>query len=188
MRVGDRVASKDASLPGEALVSKSVSLRRWELTDLQAVEEAAGDRSLLQGTTLPSPYTPEEGAAFIARQWRRQTSGEGLSLAIALNGRAVGCATLMIRRPGVVDFGYWLVGPARGAGVGTRAVALLVDWVVGLPDVEAVEAFVADDNIPSQKLLSRLGFRYTGRQRHQVNDLDQELRVYRRNTAVLGLL
>jgi RimJ/RimL family protein N-acetyltransferase len=91
-----------------------------------------------------------------------------------------------VRRPGVVDLAYWLVSAARGAGVGMKAVTLLVDWVVGLPDVEAVEAFAADDNLSSQKLLSRLGFRYTGKHRHRVNDLDRELRRYRRSAAAPG--
>jgi RimJ/RimL family protein N-acetyltransferase len=59
---------------------------------------------------------------------------------------------------GRVEIGYGLAGPARGRGLGTRAVATLVDWLVDQPDVTTLVAHVAVDNRPSQRLLERLGF------------------------------
>lgn len=150
------------------------------MDDLPLVEEAAGDALLLLGTTLPSPFTPAESRAFVERQWGRQTSGQGLSQAITLAGEAVGCATLMLRRPGVADLGYWLLDRVRGNSVGGRAVRLLVAWALAQPAVEAVEAFVADDNRASRRLLERLDFVVVDRRRHTVNDLDEELLVYHR--------
>jgi len=155
-------------------------LRRWETGDLSLVEEAAGDALLLRGTTLPSPYTPAEGLAFVERQWGRQASGAGLSLAITFEGDPVGCATLMMRRRGIADLGYWLVERARGRGIGTRAVGLLVQWALEQAEIDAVEAFVAEDSVSSRSVLERVGFVYVGRRRHRVGDLDEELRVYRR--------
>jgi RimJ/RimL family protein N-acetyltransferase len=91
----------------------------------------------------------------------------------------------MLRRPGVGDLGYWLVERARGSGIGTKAVSLLVEWALGPPQLRAVEAFVADDNIPSRRLLERIGFRETGTRRHRVNDFVADLRVYRRERTIL---
>lgn len=166
--------------PDPPLADGGVGLRVWEIEDLALVEEASSDPLLLHGTTLPSPYEPDAGRTFVERQWSRQASGEGLSLAIAREGMAVGCATLRTRRPSVADLGYWLVDRARGDGVGGRAVALLVDWALTQPELTAVEAFVADDNVASQRVLDRAGFVHVGRARHLVSDLDDELRVYRR--------
>lgn len=167
--------------PDPALSHGAVSLRPWEARDVPLVEEASADPRLLPGTTLPGAYTREEGAAFVERQRRRQAGGEGLSLAITLDGEPVGCATLMLRRPPAADLGYWLVERARGAGVGGTAVRLLVDWALGRPEIEAIEAYVAEGNAPSQKLLERLGFENVGRRRHHVNELDEELLLYRRS-------
>jgi ribosomal-protein-alanine N-acetyltransferase len=169
--------------PDPPLAAGRVSLRRWSMNDLRLVEEAARDPLLRRGTTLPSPYTPQEGAAYVERQWSRQRTGEGLSLVIALEGESVGGATLMMRRPPVADLGYWLVGRARGEGVGRAAVGLLVPWALAQPGVAAIEALVADENVPSQRLLASHGFAPAGRRRHRVNDLDEELRVYRLTEA-----
>lgn len=166
--------------PDPPLADGRVALRAWLPTDLPLVAEAAADPALLRGTTLPSPYTPSAGTAFVERQLRRQEHGEGLSLAITAGGEPVGCATLMLRRPGVADLGYWLVARARGAGVGAAAVAPLVEWVLAQQGIAAVEAFVADDNVASRRLLERCGFALAGRRRHRVHDLDEELLVYRR--------
>jgi RimJ/RimL family protein N-acetyltransferase len=161
------------------LADGAVGLREWRADDLPLVEEAAGDPGLLVGTTLPRPFTPGEGAAFIERQWSRQTTGEGWSLAITFEGKPVGCGTLMLRRPAIADLGYWLVERARGQGIGVRAVGLLVDWALRRPGIEAVEAFVAEDNAASRRLLERLGFTLTGSRRHRVNDVNAKLLVYR---------
>jgi RimJ/RimL family protein N-acetyltransferase len=63
---------------------------------------------------------------------------------------------------GVVEIGYGLAAPSRGVGLGTRAVATLVAWLVQRTDVRAVIAHVAVQNLPSRRLLERLGFGYAG--------------------------
>ncbi|HEX3807769.1 MAG TPA: GNAT family N-acetyltransferase [Gaiellaceae bacterium] len=167
--------------PEPPLADGDVALRRWEIADIALVEEASGDVELLPGTTLPREYTASAGIAFVERQWSRQTSDEGLSLAITVDGAAVGCATLMIRRPRVADLGYWLVERARGRGIARRSVAQLVEWALRQPEVDAVEAFVADDNQPSRRLLEAIHFSEAGRSHHRVNDLELDLLVYRRS-------
>src|SRR3982751_6130397 len=68
-----------------------VLVRRWCLDDLPLVAQASvPEEGLLRGSTLPRAYTPEEGEAFIERQWSRASSGQGLALAIEVEGEAVG--------------------------------------------------------------------------------------------------
>ena len=58
---------------------------------------------------------------------------------------------------GEVEIGYGLAGPSRGRGLGTRAVAALLEEL----DARGVHAVVAEvdrDNLPSRRLLERLGF------------------------------
>ncbi len=63
---------------------------------------------------------------------------------------------------GTVEIGYGLAPSSRGQGLGGRAVAALVEWLAEQPGVTAIEAEVHVGNIPSWRLLERLGFRQIG--------------------------
>ncbi len=58
---------------------------------------------------------------------------------------------------GVVDLGYGLAPSARGRGVATEAVGLLLTWV-GAHGARTARAEVLPGNAPSLRLLARLGF------------------------------
>ena len=88
--------------------------------------------------------------------------------------------------PRIADLGYWLVERARGKGIGVSAVRLLVEWGLRRPGIDALEAFVAEDNAASRRLLERLGFTAAGRRAHRVNELDAELLVYRLSGPARG--
>ncbi len=94
-------------------------LRPWTLADLAAVEEASRDDLIPLITTVPSPYSHEQGVAFIRRQWSRAATGEGYSFAIAEHcGRAVGQVGLWLHNAdeGRASLGYWVAASARGRG------------------------------------------------------------------------
>lgn len=59
---------------------------------------------------------------------------------------------------GDVEIGYGLAGAARGRGLGTEAVGVLVAWVEQQADVRRVTARVQVGNEASRRLLRRLGF------------------------------
>jgi RimJ/RimL family protein N-acetyltransferase len=87
---------------------------------------------------------------------------QGMTWLVAVDGIVVG--ELGTKAPpdpaGEVEIGYGLAAPSRRRGIGTRAVAALVDWLLARDDVQAVIAHVDPDNTPSVRLLRRLGFRY----------------------------
>jgi ribosomal-protein-alanine N-acetyltransferase len=153
------------SYPEPALSDGVVMLRRWAESDIGCVEEASHDPRIPEGTTVPARFTAAEGLAWIERQRGRADNGEGLSVAVADAGsdEALGAVVLMFRRqPLTVEIGYWLVERARGRGVGSRAVALLARWAVTEGRLARVEALVVPDNIPSQRVLEKAGFRREG--------------------------
>ena len=63
---------------------------------------------------------------------------------------------------GEVEIGYGLAPSARGRGLGTEAVRLLVDWVRSEGGARSVRAEVLPGNEPSLRLLARLGFEDIG--------------------------
>ena len=58
---------------------------------------------------------------------------------------------------GEVEIGYGLTPSARGQGLGTASVALLLDWVRAR-GARTVRAEVLPGNLPSLRLLAGLGF------------------------------
>lgn len=151
--------------PEPDLRSSLVRLRTWTYDDLACIEAASTDPKIPQGTTVPAHYTDEEGRAFIERQWGRQTSGRGLSLAVteAETDEARGLVFLGLGRiRGHCELGYWLVPAARGRGLGTDAVRLASRWVLTETDVHRLVARVVPDNRASAALLRRLGFSEEG--------------------------
>ena len=59
---------------------------------------------------------------------------------------------------GEVEIGYGLAGPSRGRGLGTRAVAALVEALRTRPGVRRIDAHVVADNHASRRVLERAGF------------------------------
>ena len=63
---------------------------------------------------------------------------------------------------GYVEIGYMFGEEHHGRGLGTRAVALLVDKLFGVAGLHRVYATVSVENHASMRLLERLGFRREG--------------------------
>jgi len=88
-----------------------------------------------------------------------------------------------IRRPDPEDsalgeVGYLLSERARGRGVATRAMGLLVDSSFRALGMERVQALVHPDNPPSAAPLDRLGFKREGLlRRYRAGDEGREDRV-----------
>jgi [ribosomal protein S5]-alanine N-acetyltransferase len=156
--------SLSLAYPDPPLTDGVVVLRQWARDDLGCIEEATQDPDIPKGTTVPATFTPAEGLAWIERQRSRHDEGTGLSQAIANadSNEALGAAVLMTRKPGTVEIGYWLIPRARGRGFGSRAVGLLARWAVTEAPLARVEALVVPDNIASQRVLEKAGFRREG--------------------------
>lgn len=157
---------RPGAIPEPAVLDDvSIRLRRWSYDDLGCIEEASRDPVIPMGTTVPNPFSAAEGRAFVARQWGRATSGEGLSLVISEAGpaTAAGLVCLMHRQqPGVVGVGYWIVASRRRRGLARRSLELVSRWALGLPSVDRIEALVAPDNRGSISVLEAAGFHHEG--------------------------
>jgi RimJ/RimL family protein N-acetyltransferase len=151
--------------PKPELRSDKVRLRKWSLQDLGCVEAASEDPEIPRGTTIPARYSEAEGRAWIERQWSRQTSGQGLSMAIAdpETDESKGLVYLGLRRiEGHCELGYWLIPDARGRGLGTAAIRLVSRWVLRDTGVYRLVAYVEPHNLASCALLRKCGFTEEG--------------------------
>jgi RimJ/RimL family protein N-acetyltransferase len=55
-------------------------------------------------------------------------------------------------------FGYWVAAEARGRGVATRALTLIVDWTLATTDVVRLDLEVFAGNEASAKVATKSGF------------------------------
>ncbi|MDQ1670276.1 MAG: hypothetical protein QOE40_2337 [Actinomycetota bacterium] len=130
----------------------------------------AAARALLRGADAGLPLAegyPHADTADALRMYvehGRSDDDAGWFVTLLADGRVIGdCGTVgWTDDDGRVEIGYGLSPAFRGAGYGTEAVRALADWVAAQPEVSAVIADVQVGNLPSLRLLQRLGFELTG--------------------------
>ncbi|WP_212755940.1 GNAT family N-acetyltransferase [Flexivirga aerilata] len=154
--------------PEPALTDGRIGIRRWSEGDVDCVREASSDPRIVDGTTVPTAFTHDDGLAFIRRQWSRAESGTGVAQAIvdATTDVAVGLVAVTLRpQPGVAGLGYWVVPSARGRGAAAAAVRLVTPWALNSLGLQRLEAWVVPQNIASQRVLRGAGYLEEGRLR-----------------------
>ena len=62
-------------------------------------------------------------------------------------------------KPQTAEVMYWLAPQGRGRGVATQALQLIVAWAFNTLHVEQILLQTHVDNIPSQRVAERVGFR-----------------------------
>jgi RimJ/RimL family protein N-acetyltransferase len=156
------------SLPvPEGLLRDGVALRRLRARDAGPFAAAFRDDPEL-GVLIGTDEDPTEGGVrrFIARQPGLRARGEFLGLAVTDESRRPFLGHVMLHtlawRHRRAEIGYWLVPAARGRGIGTAAVGLLVDWAFAELGLERIEITTTPDNGPARALANALGFTEEG--------------------------
>ena len=96
---------------------------------------------------------------------RRARLGTSLPFAVRVEGRLAGQVTVdnIVRgalRSGYL--GYWIDREAAGRGMASLAVALVCDHAFGEVGLHRLQADIRPENLPSQRLVERLGFHREG--------------------------
>ena len=98
--------------------------------------------------------------------------GSGFQLAVTDGGSDAFLGIVIVHhveaRQGRAEVGFWLARGARGAGLGRRAVGLLVDWLFDHPWVRRLELTTTPDNAGALALAQSLGFTREGVLRQRV--------------------
>jgi RimJ/RimL family protein N-acetyltransferase len=150
-------------LRGQPLTDGVLTLRPWNEAD--APELAAcidGDEEISRWLDqIPQPYGLENALAYI-----RGTTGNEretrFAVTEAAGGRVLGSvgATWSEARD-VAEIGYWLRAEARGRGVTTAAVRLIVEWALAA-GAARVQLRAAVGNDASRRVAEKAGFRLDG--------------------------
>jgi ribosomal-protein-alanine N-acetyltransferase len=161
-----------------------------ELHPLRRRDAAEWSRLRQANESWLSPWEPSHGLPWAARHTpaayramrravtRRARLGTSLPFAVRVEGRLAGQVTLdnVVRgalRSGYL--GYWIDREVAGRGMASLAVALVCDHAFGEVGLHRVEADIRPENLPSQRLVERLGFRQEGLLRRYL-DIDGDWR------------
>jgi ribosomal-protein-alanine N-acetyltransferase len=123
-------------------------------------------------------HTPAAYRAMRRAVTRRARMGTTLPFAVRVEGRLAGQVTIdnVVRgalRSG--NLGYWIDRSVAGRGMASLAVALVCDHAFGAGGLHRLQADIRPENLPSQGLVERLGFRREGLLRRYL-DIDGDWR------------
>ncbi|MCO6009666.1 GNAT family N-acetyltransferase [Actinoallomurus purpureus] len=136
----------------DQIVTRRLVLRRLERGPADAL--ARGDFS---GMVLANGWPTDETAMFAHRA---AADPEALTWLVEHQGSVIGECGIKYGpgADGAVEIGYGLGGPWRSRGYGTEAIRGLLEWLGGPAAYRRVIAEVHEGNVPSRRLLERLGF------------------------------
>jgi ribosomal-protein-alanine N-acetyltransferase len=153
-------------------VSLELETQRLRLVAVTAEMARAATRALEQlvGATLPREWADGDVHDVLPAYARRLAAdptelGYGPWLVIERSrGVVVGSAGFMGRpdADGTVTLGYETFAPFRCRGYGFEAAHALVEWALAQPGVRLVQAECDRANVPSIRILEKLGMRRAG--------------------------
>jgi RimJ/RimL family protein N-acetyltransferase len=147
------------------LADDMITLRPPAPDDVDAITDACQDPEIPRWTRVPSPYTRAHAIDFVERSARMWDSGTDAAFVITDPETGDLLGAIGVHRFGGEDsgpeVGYWLARDARGRGVATRALRLVVDWARRELGVRLLlQADVR--NGASRRVAEKTGFRYVG--------------------------
>jgi RimJ/RimL family protein N-acetyltransferase len=153
-------------LPGGELTDGTVTLRPLTAADAAFHGRLCSLPEVVATSVPPQAPDAEEVARRCTRSAARWLAGERADLVIvdAGSGTPVGEIGLYYQEPttGQATIGYGMLPAWRGRGLTTRAVELLALWAFAETGIARLVAGTLPDNIGSQRVLQKAGFRREG--------------------------
>ena len=146
------------------IAKPEISIRPLQLSDAEAVQRYASDVRLARTTTIPEPYPPDGGEAFVKNAVEAHASGQELYFGILANGELVGALDFrsIDRADRSLECGYAIAVSHWGKGITTKALSLALRYAFCELDMDIVRSSCLSRNPASARVLEKNGFRETG--------------------------
>ena len=176
--------------PDPPLTDGVIALRRWTRDDIGFVVEACQDPEVSRySPAIPFPYTKADAVGWLENQEPTRLAGKGVDFAVthAATGELFGAIGLnnVSEMQMSATTGYWLARQARGHGYISRALWILARWAFDDLQLARLELTADPENVASQRVAERCGFRKEG---HLRSDIVVHHSGERRDSLVYGLL
>lgn len=150
-----------------------VTLRPPEDSDVEWVVRSCRDPENQRWLPLlPHPYERADAEWWIGRCKRAWADGSAAPFVVLDSATGDRLGTIEIRTGTSADVGYWLAPEGRGRGAMTRALRLLLRYSFEERGVAQVELFTLLDNVRSQGVAERAGFRLDGTAEGKIESRD----------------
>lgn len=137
--------------------------------DIDAIADACQDPEIPRWTTVPSPYTRADAAAYVRLTGEWWADGSQAVWSVHAGDALVGSIGLhhvtAHESGGQAELGYWVAASARGRGYLVEAARTVIDWGFGERGLARLSWRAIVGNVPSARAARALGFRYEGLQR-----------------------
>jgi [ribosomal protein S5]-alanine N-acetyltransferase len=146
-------------MPAAPLSDGTVTLRAWRAQDAGWYAAQSRDPEIQRFTTdAPDLDAPTVRAAI------EQSAAAGTHASMVITDAGTGALLGNIGlgpgdRAGVGSLSYWVAAAARGRGVASRSVRLLVDWGWEL-GLDRIELYAHVENAGSRRVAEIAGFRF----------------------------
>jgi RimJ/RimL family protein N-acetyltransferase len=164
----DRVP-KGRWLEVPVLEGAGLRLRPWRVSDVPQIVEACSDpRTQTWLGQMPAPYEESDALTWLEHQQEHRACGTSVAWAVADLGDDVasGSVSYFGLVPEVeAEIGYWAHPQARGRGLMSRAMGLVVHHLFEDVGVRRVCAGAAVDNAASRHVIEANGLRQWGVER-----------------------
>ena len=144
------------------LSTETIRLRPWRVDDAESLSRAWHDPAIMAGSAPPVDRSVEAAARWIAGCDERRRVGLAFDLVIADRAHdgvlgEVGFSRFDAERRAAL-MGWWVHEDARGAGIATSAVMLLVQWALTSAALAHLLAEIGEDNPASEAVARAAGF------------------------------
>ena len=138
-----------------------VDIRPWADGDLPLAERLMGDPAMTEH--LGGPETPEQIRERHERYRRISDSGKGRMFVIIVGPGGVAAGSVGYwerewRGQHIWEVGWSVLPEFQGQGVGTRAIAAVVEWARAEGKHRFMHAFPSIENGPSNAICRKIGF------------------------------
>lgn len=148
--------------PPELSDGPDLLLRSPVREDGPAIVAQCQDPVFRRWTAVPEPYAEADAHDFLSRVAHGWQSGAVATFAVEYQGRFAGSINLQMDGIGGAEIGYGLSPWARGQGLMTRAVRLMLAWGFDELRLTSVHWKAQVGNWPSRRTATRCGFRVQG--------------------------
>lgn len=153
------------------LTGDQVVLNEPNAGDIDTVFAICQDPEILRWVPLPDPYD-RRAAEYFVDTYVPEGSATGKHMVWAIRTGADaplrGVVELTSASDSTADIGYWLAPAARGRGLMTRSIALVLDHAFTSIGLARVQWLTVVGNDRSARVARALGFRFEGTARSSI--------------------
>jgi RimJ/RimL family protein N-acetyltransferase len=133
------------------------------MEDAPAVAAACRDPEIPRWIPfVPSPYMDEDAENYVRECITAGEERRPFAIVEPDSDRLLGAIDMRVSPIRNGHIGYWVVAEARGRGVCTSALRALSRWALDELELGRLELVTDPDNVASQRVAEKVGFRREG--------------------------